>query len=100
MKLRCGGLPSPAAASGSGFGVTSVTSASIGCAVLLQAVLQFLPDHIGVAAGLLHVVGPDLLQRLGGLAPFAKLLRRDRVTLLARLGLDLGDAGVLEVSTR
>src|SRR5689334_14596207 len=97
MKLRRGGLSLLPAASGSGSGVTLVTSASIGCAVSLQAILQFFPGHVGIAAGLLHVVGPGLWQRLGGLAPFAKLFRRDRVDLLARFGFDLGNAVVLEI---
>src|SRR5262249_11075876 len=55
--------------------------------VLGQLRLQLLEDRVRITAGPLDVVGPGLLQRLGRLAPFGELFRRDRVDLVRRVRL-------------
>src|SRR5579871_3999504 len=75
-----------------------VPSRSVRRLVLLQRRLQFLHDRVGVAAGLLDVVGPFFLEWYCGLFPLIELRVRDRVDLVARLRLDLGDAIVLELA--
>src|SRR5215475_2284003 len=68
--------------------------------VLLKRSLQLLEHGVGVVARLAHAVGPLLVQRLGRLLPLVELRRRDRVDLVSRLGLQLGQAGALEVGPR
>src|SRR5262245_13537168 len=70
---------------------------SVGRVVLCERRLELLHDRIRIAAGLADVVRPGLLQRLCGLAPFGKLVGGDRVDLVRAVGLELGDAGMLEV---
>jgi hypothetical protein len=65
--------------------------------VLSERLLELLHDGVGIAAGLAHVVDPLLLQRLGRLPPFLELRVGDRIDLVARLGLDLGQPRVLEI---
>src|SRR5580700_2154444 len=68
--------------------------------VLDEIGLEFLQDRIGIVAGLLHRVGPGLRHRHGRRFPQIELRVRDRVDLLARLGLELGDAVMLEIGPR
>src|SRR6185436_4368824 len=71
-------------------------SRSISCAVLRESRLEFGVDGVRIAAGLLHVLGPHRLQRFGSLPPLGELLRRNRIDLAGRIGLELLDAGALE----
>src|SRR3569833_4720327 len=70
---------------------------SVGGLVLDEVGLELLHRRVRIDAGLLDVVGPGLLERRGGLLPFAKLRWSELVDLVAGLSLDLGDAGVFEV---
>src|SRR5579885_454826 len=65
--------------------------------ILRQRRLQLVEDRVGIAAGLLHVGGPFLLERLGGLFPLGQLVVADLVDLLIGLGLQLFQAGRLEI---
>src|SRR5262247_873147 len=60
---------------------------SIGRLELGQGVPQLLHNRIGIATGLLDVVGPRLLQRLGCLAPLGQLLGRERIHFVRRIAL-------------
>src|SRR5262245_47733890 len=73
---------------------------SVRRAELRQRRLELLHDRVRIAAALADVVGPGLEQRLRRLAPLGELLRRDRIDLVRAVGLELGDAGVLEVGPR
>src|ERR1700736_2184833 len=80
---------------GAGFSTAPARGASLVAAMLglflrsirgvvpVERRLQFLHDGIGIAAWLAHAVGPDLDQRLGRLLPFAELLARESVDLVA-----------------
>src|SRR6476619_6454811 len=65
--------------------------------ILSERLLELFHDGAGIAAGLAHVVDPLLLQRLGRLLPFLELRASDRIDLVARLGLHLGQPRVLEI---
>src|SRR6478672_11701967 len=56
---------------------------------------QLLHRRVGVDAGLLHAIGPALGQRLRRLLPFRELSVGELVDFVARLRLDLVDAGIL-----
>src|SRR5947199_366523 len=71
--------------------------ASIRSLVLGKRGGEVLPDRVGVAAGLLHVVGPFLPERLGRLLPLVELRAGDGVDLMARHRLDLLKAGAFEI---
>src|SRR6185312_6407631 len=66
-------------------------------AVLLDAVLELLPDLVGVAAGLGDRVGPLLLQRCGGGLPGLQLVGGERIDLVTRQSLHLRQACRLEI---
>src|SRR5580700_10515977 len=68
--------------------------------VLGEIGLKFLQDRVGIVAGLLHRVGPRLHRGHGCRFPQIELRVRDRIDLLARLGLELGDAVMLEIGPR
>src|ERR1700741_325140 len=65
--------------------------------VLSERLLELFHNGAGVAAGLAHVVAPLLLQRLGRFLPFLELRASDRIDLVARLGLHLGQPRVFEI---
>src|SRR5262249_45840206 len=73
---------------------------SIARLVLLERSLQLLEHRVRVVARLAHAVGPLLVQRFGRLLPLVELRRRDRVDLVSRLRLQLGQAGALVVGPR
>ena len=89
-------VPRPRASASGCRARSGINTATCTC----QAVLQLLHHGVGIVAGLLHVRGPFGMQRLGGLAPFGELLRRQRIDLVAGLRLDLVAAGRLEVRPR
>src|SRR5690242_11809215 len=66
--------------------------------VFLQRGLQLLESGITIHTGLLDAVAPGLHQRLGRLLPLGGLLGGELVDLVTGLGLDLVDAGVLELT--
>src|SRR5207245_11413818 len=68
--------------------------------VLREAGLELLHHRIGIEAGLAHLGGPARLQRLRRLAPLVELAGRDGVDLVARFGLELGVAAILELRPR
>ncbi len=73
------------------------SSASVRRLVLVERCLELFHDGVGIAAALAHVVGPLPAQRLGRGFPLGKLRVADGVDLVARLGLHLGEAGMLEI---
>src|SRR5713101_9323705 len=74
--------------------------ASIPRIVFRELVLELLHGGGRINADLADVVGPGLLQWLGGLLPLRELGLGERINVVACLGLYLGDAVMLEFAPR
>src|ERR1019366_4692809 len=61
---------------------------------------QLFHGRVGIDAGLLDGIGPGLDQRFRRLLPLRGLRRGELVDFMTGLGLDLADAGVLELAPR
>src|SRR5947199_3284546 len=66
--------------------------------ILGQRSPEFCHRGVRIDAGLLNPIAPALDQRFGRLLPQRGLLRCQLVDLMAFLGLDLVDAGILELA--
>src|SRR5215831_812934 len=74
--------------------------ASVPRVILRKLVLEFLHRDNRIYADLADVVGPGLLQRLGGLLPLRELRFGKRIDVVTRLRFDLGNAFMLELAPR
>src|SRR5688572_27316819 len=72
-----------------------VRSRSVRRAELGQLGLELLQRRIRIVAGLLGALGPDLDHGLSRRTPFGQLCGCELVDLTVRVGLQLGDAGML-----
>src|SRR5258708_3926453 len=67
------------------YGLHEVRSASISRIVFCELVLEFLHSRSRIDADLADIVGPGLLQWLGGLLPLRELSVRERINVVACL---------------
>src|SRR6266403_2864608 len=74
--------------------------ASISRIVFRELVLEFLHGRNRIDTHLADIVGPGLLQWLGGLLPLGELSLGERINVVACLGLYLGNAVMLELAPR
>src|SRR5712672_1795868 len=74
--------------------------ASIPRIVFRELVLEFLHGRNRIDTRLADIVGPALLQGLGRLLPLRELSLGERINVVARLGLYLGNAVMLEFAPR